>query len=206
MTIQATRAPKRQPVPHWLLPEPLLAFDPGPSMRQDRRGALVSRGPGAVVLEDRVDEAGNPDGRGNRPVVRGARRVFNTLPDLQERGTITKRMHDAAVRFMDDCSMASGGGLVANALAVRSGAGPSPGLPMGQIEAIGRVRDTWRVVGTDAYAVVWWAVFDGRTLAAFDGAVKKRKGTGAELLRGSLERLCDLHDRWDNERAERREK
>lgn len=166
--------------------EPNLSFDPGPSMRQRSDGTLISRGPGEVELIDVVDAKGAVTGR-------GARRR-NVLNDLRAHGVITKRQHDAAVRFLDDCSLASGGGLVANVLAMPSSPGPRSGLPEVQTAAITRVRQVFHLLGLNSGTVFWWVVFDDRRLTEYDEAHKIREGTAGVLFKAALTGLDELYN------------
>ena len=99
--------------------------DLGPSMAPARDGRMRNWGGAAEVLvEDRPD----PSITDRTQLVRGARRR-NVLDDLHSRGTISKRQYVAATRLLDDCSRASGGGLVANLFGARSdGAAGGAGL------------------------------------------------------------------------------
>lgn len=183
--------------------DPVLTWDGGPALRQTTEGRLVSpRGPGQVVLEDRPDISATPDTRGNLPTVRGARRRTN-LNDLISRGTITKRQHDAVIRFLDDCSLASGGGLVANMLGVPSSPSPRAGLPEAQVSAIVRVRQVFHLLGLNSGTVFWCVVFEDWTLTAYDQRFRHRKGTGAEWFRAACTALDEHYD--DNPRGRKDE-
>jgi hypothetical protein len=163
------------------LPDPKLSFDPGPSLRQQRDGTLEGHGPGRVELIDVLDTKGNVTGR-------GARRR-NVLNDLLARGVIAKRQHDAATRFLDDCSLASGGGLVANFLAMPSASGPRSGLAEVQTAAITRVRQIFHLLGLNNGTVFWWVVFDDKRLDDYDALHKIRKGTASTMFKLALTAL-----------------
>jgi hypothetical protein len=179
--------------------EPALSFDPGPSMRQRSDGTLVSHGPGKVELEYRPDIDRAPDSKANRPVVRGARRR-NVLTDLFAHGVISKCQHDAANRFLDDCSLASGGGLVANFLAMPTSPGPRSGLPETQTTAITRVRQAFHLLGLNSGTVFWWVVFNDRRLGEYDTAHKQREGTAARMFKDALTAL-DEHFNGKSDRG-----
>lgn len=161
--------------------EPTLSFDPGPSVRQRTDGTLISRGPGAVELIDVTDAKGTVTGR-------GARRK-NVLNDLLAHSVITKRQYDAADRFLGDCSLASGGGLVANVLAMPASPGPRSGLPEAQTAAITRVRQVFHLLGLNSGTVFWWVVFDDRRLGDYDAAHRQREGTASTMLKAALTAL-----------------
>ena len=161
--------------------EPSLSFDPGPSMRQRTDGTLISRGPGAVVLVDVKDDKGAVTGR-------GARRR-NVLDDLLAHSAINKRQHDAANRFLDDCSMANGGGMVANLMATPSGSGPRSGLPESQTAAIARVRQVVNLLGLNTGTVFYWVVFEDRRLCDYDQAHRIRQGTASKMFKAALDGL-----------------
>lgn len=191
-TMAARDRMSRKPNPQLL--DPALTWDGGPALRQTSDGRLVSpRGPGQVILEDRPDISATPDTKGNLPTVRGARRR-TSLNDLVSRGTITKRQHDAAIRFLDDCSMASGGGLVANWLNIPTSPSPRAGLPERQTDAIGRVRRVFHLLGLNSGTVFWCVVFDDWTLAAYDQRFRHRKGTAAEWFRGACTVLDEHYE------------
>lgn len=172
--------------------DPVLSFDPGPSMRQKPDGTLVSTGPGEVVLEDRTEP-----GKDTR--IRAARRA-NVLDDLHARSIITRRQYNAAIRFLDDCSLASGGGMVANLLAVRSPPGPRAGLPETQTDAITRVNQVIHLLGLNAGTVFCWVIFDDRRLGEYDAEKTQREGTAARMFRDALTALDEHYERTDDRR------
>jgi hypothetical protein len=174
--------------------DPRLSFDPGASLKQRRDGAFRNVGAAAVVLEDREDIDGTPDHRGNLPVIRGARRC-NVLNDLASRGVINKRQHNAANRFLDDCSLASGGGLVADLFAIRGGSSNSfHEALVDQVDAIGRVRRMFRLLDLDGGSVIWWVVFDDQRLGDYDTLHRMREGTASGLFRAALTALDDYYN------------
>lgn len=175
--------------------DPLLSFDPGPSLKQNRSGELINKGAAEVILEDRADQDREPDAHGRRPVVRGARRR-TALLDLYARGVISKRMHDAALRFLDDCSMASGGGLVANLMGV-AGGGRRDSLAPAQVDAIGRVRVVSHLLGLNTGTVFWRVVFEDRSLASCDAADHVREGMSCALLKEALWALYEHYNGKD---------
>jgi hypothetical protein len=184
-TLEPRRKAKRPPRSQQLI-EPALSFDPGPSMRQRSDGTLISRGPGAVQLIDVTDAKGNVVGR-------GARRR-NVLTDLFAHGVISKRQHDAANRFLDDCSLASGGGLVANFLAMPTSPGPRSGLPETQTMAITRVRQVFHLLGLNSGTVFWWVIFGDRRLGDYDAAHKVQNGTASRMFKDALTALDENYN------------
>ena len=167
---------------------PTLASDLGPSVMQRRDGTLVSRGPGAVDMEDRTDARGNVTGR-------GARRR-DVLRSLYSGGTLSKRMYDAAQAFIDDCSVASGGGLVANFLAISASAsGPRSGLPDAQIDALTRVNRIRNHLGFNDGTVFWRVLFQNRSLADCDAEDRFEHGSAARSLKVTLAALDIWYER-----------
>lgn len=161
-------------------------IDFGPSVTLDH-GIAVSSGAGVVDLEFRADPD-TPKGA----LVRGARRR-NVVGTLYARGSITKRHHDAVERFLDDCSLASGGGLVANLMnAGRSSPLPRAGLPEVQVAAAGRVREVVALLGLLRGSVMWWVVFECRGPGERDAQLRVREGTSSGLFREACEML-DSH-------------
>jgi len=147
-----------------------------------------------IILEDREDIERSADGRGNRPLTRGARR--NTrVGEMWRRGAINKRQHDAAIRFLDDLSFAtggSGGTLLGAGVRVTSGGGML--IAERQIDALERVRLISKRLRLHDNAVFWWVVIRDRSTAEFDRRFRKREGTGAEWLRESLTLLDALYN------------
>jgi len=167
---------------------PTLSSDLGPSVMQRKGdGTLVSRGPGAVDLEDRADAKGNITGR-------GARRR-DVLRSLHTGGTINKRMFDAAQQFIDDCSVASGGGLVANLLAIPMSSGPRSGWPDAQVDALTRVHKIRNHLGFNDGTVFWRVLFVNKSLADCDAEDKFEHGSSARSLKVALTALDIWYER-----------
>ena len=160
--------------------------DYGPSMQRTRTGRYVSAGAGDAVLEDRPD----PTVKDKRLLIRGARRRL-TLRDMAERGIITKRQHDAAVKFVDDLSLAAGpsrsmlGGLI-------SSPGERGGIATAQCDAIRRVHRVVHLLGLNRDTVFWWIVVDNGTLSGFENRFQIRHGTARRWLMDALDAL-DRH-------------
>lgn len=142
-----------------------------------------------MVVEDRPD----PDPSRRTPV-RGARRR-DALHDLKAQGAITKRQFDATWRFIDDCSLASGGGLTANWLASPSGNGPRAGLPEAQVAAITRVREVFHLLGLNTGTVFLRVILDDWALSRCDAVDRVRNGTSARLLCEAMDALDDHYHR-----------
>lgn len=152
-------------------------------------------GAGDVVVEDRPD----PLITDRHQTVSGARRR-SAIRDLWRRDVIVNRQHHAAMRFLDDCSRASGGGLVANLFAARGGQ-PRSALPHSQMVAIGNVRRIFHLLGLNDGTVLWRVLFQDWSLDRFDEANKVRHGTGARLLKAALTALADHYDEHDEKRG-----
>lgn len=179
-------ARRRSPIAPYLDP----VTDLGPSLRRGTDGRMHAWGGAAsVMVEDRPD----PDAARKTPV-RGARRR-DALRDLYNADTITKRHYDACMRFLDDCSLASGGGLVANWLASPSGNGPRAGLPETQVSAITRVREAFHILGLNNGVVFWRVVLDDWSLNQCDATDRVRKGTSIRLLREAMHALDEHYHR-----------
>lgn len=167
--------------------------DLGPSIRQRSDGRLVSRGPGAVTLEDRPDLDRAPDRSGNRPIVRGARR-WCVLNDLAAGERITKRQHDAANRFLDDLCTAVGGSTssIAGLLMGGVSGGEREHLSERQRRAIRAVSRVRLMLGLNADTVFWWVIIGNRPAADYETQHRLEHGLGLRWLRIALDAL-DLH-------------
>lgn len=147
-----------------------------------------------IILEDREDIERRPDAQGNRPLTRGARREMR-VSEMWRRGVITKRMHQAAIRFLDDLSFATGGsGGTLLGVSVRVTPGGGMLIAERQIDAIARVRWISSRLQLHDNAVFWWVIIRNRSTAEFDRKFRKREGTGAEWLRESLALLDELYN------------
>jgi hypothetical protein len=153
---------------------------------------MVYVGAPEIILEDREDIEREPDRRGNRPVVRGARRS-TTLGEMLVRGVITKRMHDAAVRFLDALSLATGGSGSCLGDGIRVAPGSRTAMPERQLHAITEVRRVMNHLGLNSDTVLWWVVIGNKSTAEFDRRFRIREGTGANWLRASLDQLDALY-------------
>jgi hypothetical protein len=153
---------------------------------------MVYVGAPEIILEDREDIAREPDRRGNRPVVRGARRS-TTLGEMLARGVITKPMHDAATRFLDALSLATGGSGSCLGDGIRVAPGSRTAMPERQLKAITDVRRVMNRLGLNSDTVFWWVVVGNKSPTEFDRRFRIREGTGANWLRASLDQLDTLY-------------
>jgi hypothetical protein len=160
--------------------------DFGPGLRLDRAGRLVAWG-GAALVE--VENRDDPDISSRRRIVRGARRS-DTLAQLEQRKVITKRMRDAAERFLDDCSIASGG-TASDTVGMPSGPATRAGLPERQVNAITRINRVRRLLGLNTGTVFWAIVFENICLRDFEVKHRMRNGTAQEMLQQALTALDD---------------
>jgi hypothetical protein len=158
--------------------------DFGPGLRLDRAGRLVSWG-GAALVE--VENRDDPDISSRRRIVRGARRS-DTLAQLEQRKVITKRMRDAAERFLDDCSIASGGA-ASYSVGMPRGSGVRAGLPERQVKAITRINQVRHLLGLNSRTVFWAVVFENVSLRDFEVSQRIRNGTAQEMLRAAMTAL-----------------
>ena len=169
------------------------ASDFGPCVRRGRDGRMTYMGAAEVILETREDIDRAADRNGNRPVVRGARR-YTTLRELLTRGVITKRHHDAATRFLDALSWATGGsGGSFLGEGIRVAPGSRTAMPERQLRAITEVRRVMVQMGLNTDTVFWWVIVGNKSTAEFDRRFRIRAGTGATWLRASLEQLDALY-------------
>lgn len=158
--------------------------DYGPSVKRGKDGRLQFFGAADVILEDRPD----PTITERKQLVRGARRS-TTLAEMFNRNVITKPMHDAAVRFLDDLSWATGGSGCGMGEGIRVAPGSRDAMPERQMNAIGRVRRVMTLLGLNSDTVLWWVVVSNRSCSAFDERFRLREGTAAHWLRASLQAL-----------------
>lgn len=145
-----------------------------------------------IILEIREDIDREPDRRGNRPVVRGARRS-TTLGEMLSRKVVTKRQHDAAVRFLDTLSLATGGSGSGLGDGIRVAPGARTAMPERQLNAITDVRRVMNRLGLNSDTVFWWVVVGNKSPTEFDKRFQIREGTGADWLRVSLDQLDALY-------------
>lgn len=145
-----------------------------------------------LIIETREDIDREPDRRGNRPVVRGARRS-TTLGEMLARRVITKRHHDAAVRFLDALSLATGGSGSCLGDGIRVAPGSRTAMPERQLNAITEVRRVMNRLGMNSDTVFWWCVVGNKSPTEFDKRFRIREGTGAGWLRASLDQLDALY-------------
>jgi hypothetical protein len=149
-------------------------------------------GAAEIILETREDIDKKPDYYGNRPVVRGARRS-TSLGDMLARRVINKRQHDAATRFLDALSLATGGSGGSTLDGVRTAPGARTAMPERQLNAITEVRRVMNRLGLHSDTVFWWVVVGNKTPTLFDREFRIREGTGADWLRASLDQLDGLY-------------
>ena len=161
-------------------------IDYGPSVRQATDGRLFSIGAGQVFLEDREDHTRDPDHSGKRPVVRGARRR-TALLDLYARGTLNQRDLRAALRFVDDLSLATGTSSRELVPSVASAA-PWQRIPhQAQLDAMQRVRRLSGVLGLPSDRVFFWVVLEDRSMRSYEEFHRLRHGTAVHGLKQALE-------------------
>jgi hypothetical protein len=171
--------------------EPVSDF--GPCVRRGKDGRMTYVGAAEVILENREDIDREPDRRGNRPIVRGARRK-TTLGEMLIRRVITKRQHDAAVRFLDALSWATGGsGGSSLGEGIRVAPGSRTAMPERQLRAIAEIRGIMVSCGIHTDTVLWWVVVANKTAAEFDRRFRLREGTGVDWLRRSLDQLDEIY-------------
>lgn len=166
--------------------------DYGPSITLGSDGRMHSAGPGAVDLEDRSADPANDRGKVRGPVVRGARRRM-ALRNLWLDDAITKPMFDAANRFLDDCSLASGGSS-ASFLSMAMHGGTRDGMPEAQARAIRRVTVVRLMLGLNRDTVFWWVVIDNRTPKEFAETHRLRHATAYGWLRAALTALDEHYN------------
>lgn len=185
--------------------EPIVDY--GPGITRDTRGRQVSGfavgvpdpkrpgkpkitiQPGAadVVLEDRPDPATT-----DRPLlIRGARRRL-TLRDMLARTQITKRQHDAAVKFVDDLCVAAGPSRIANLSGLVSTPGTRDGVLQTQADAIRSVYRVVHLLGLSRDTVFWWVVVDNGSLRGYEERYQVGHGKARLWLLDALDAL-DRH-------------
>jgi hypothetical protein len=169
-----------------------MTSDFGPCVLRGKDGTMTYVGAPEIILENREDIDRAPDRRGNRPVVRGARRS-TSLGQMLARKVVTKRQHDAAVRFLDALSLATGGSGSTLGDGIRVAPGARTAMPERQLNAITEVRRVMTHLGINSDTVLWWVVVGNKTPTAFDRQFRIREGTGADWLRASLEQLDALY-------------
>ena len=162
------------------------AVDLGPGIVRDSSGRLVATGAADAVVEHRPDPT-VPAGS----LIRGARRRM-TLRDMLERAQITKRQHDAAVRFLDDLSLASGPSRVGNLSGIRTAPGSRDGMSEAQLQAIRAVHSVVHLLGLNSDTVFWWVVIDNGSLRGYEDRYQRQHGTARRWLMEALGAL-DRH-------------
>lgn len=171
-----------------------LARDFGPCVIRGKDGRMKFTGAPEIILEDREDISMAANAQGNRPLTRGARRDTR-VSEMRRRGAITKRMYDAAIRFLDDLSFATGGsGGSFLGACVRVTPGARLLVTDRQMDTMARIRRISDQLQLSDNAVFWWVVIRNRSTADFDRTFHKREGTGAEWLRESLTLLDELYN------------
>jgi hypothetical protein len=163
--------------------------DYGPSLRLSRDGRMKSFGGAAEIAVGYRDDPSVTD---HRQIVRGARRR-DVLNDLEARHVITKRMRDAAERFLEDCSIACGSSGF-DELGMPSVSGPRSGLPERQVKAITRINVVRHLLGLNSGNVLWWVVFENNSVDAWEKRFRQRHGTGSDLLRRGLDALDEHYN------------
>jgi hypothetical protein len=181
-----------------------IVADLGPGITRDARGrpesgfavetiqagkpkTIIHPGAAAVTVENRPDPS-IPD---RNVLVRGARRRL-VLRDMLDHGTITKRHHDAATRFVDDLSMASGPSGVGNLSGVRTAPGSRDGMSPAQAAAIRAVQQVVHLLGLNRDTVFWWVVVDNGSLRGYEERYQRQHGTARRWLTEALAAL-DRH-------------
>lgn len=167
----------RKSRPRWTAPT-------GPARAPAAPPPDLGPSPHRVVVELRPDPQ-QPAAR-----VQGARRA-STILRLAASGSISPPMFRAALRFVDDLSLASGATRrSAIPLCRASGAATAPEPPMACVLALARVRAASDALkASNGHAVFWWVVVDDRTLAAFAARHHCRDDTASDLLRTALTAL-----------------
>jgi hypothetical protein len=175
--------------------------DFGPCVLRGEDGRMSYVGAAEIILETREDIDRTPDRRGNRPVVRGARRR-TSLGEMLTRKVITKRHHDAATRFLDALSLATGGGSGSPlGDGIRVAPGSRTAMPERQLNAITEVRWVMNHLGLNSDTVFWWVVVGNKSPTEFDCRFRIREGTGSDWLRASLDQLDALYHHGSSTRA-----
>ncbi len=134
-----------------------------------------------------IEYRNDPSVSDRRRVVRGARRR-DVMQDLLARKVITKRMADAAERFLTDCSIASGSS-AGDLIGMPTVLGTRSGLPERQVRAIARINAVRLQLGLNSGTVFWWVVFRNAPLDAYEARHHLRNGTASEMLRDALTAL-----------------
>ncbi len=160
------------------------AVDYGPTIQRHADGRTrMSAGAAAVEIEDRIYH--DPE-TGREISVRGARRR-DTLRELYNAGRVPKYLYDACERFLEDCSIASGGSGPCMEFGVRVPAGPRSTFPERQVLAISRVSTVCNRLGINSGTITWWVVFGNGGVREYEDRWRMRHGTGMPLLLGGLE-------------------
>lgn len=163
-------------------------IDLGPAFTRDGKGRPRAL-PGAadVELVERVD----PDHPQRAPVKAAQRR--DVLAAMVRGGSIAKALGDAASRFLDDLSLATGSSHAGFAGMPGSGVRRDT-MPDRQLRAIRRVYSIRSDLGLNDGTVFWWVVLDNQTVRAWEDRFRTRHGDGMRLLRAALEGLADWYD------------
>ncbi len=160
----------------------------------ERRGGRVivrdelAAGQGVALADvpdiDRTDK---------RATVRVAR-TWSVLDDLHANGDLTKRQFDAANRFLDDLSRATGGTSCSWALML-AGRGNYEGLSEMQRRAIRAVQRVRLMLGLNRDTVFWWVVLDNRTPSDFENEYRLgHHGIGLQWLRLALDAVDEHYN------------
>ena len=132
-----------------------------------------------------------PDPQQPAARVQGARRA-STILRLAASGSISPPMFRAALRFVDDLSLAAGATRrSAIPLCRASGAATAPEPPMACVLALARVRAAQRALWAagNGYNVFWRVVIEDRSLTAVAAHYHCRDDIASELLRTALTAL-----------------
>lgn len=166
-------------------------IDLGPGLVRDGKGRPRPWGGAAdVEVVDRID----PD-HPQRASVKGARRR-NAVAALLAAGSITKAHADAADRFLDDLSVATGSSYAGFVGMPGSGVRRDT-MPDRQLRAIRRVYAIRHDLGLNDGTVFWWVVLDNGGIRAWEDRFRERHGDGLVMLKAALTALAD----WYGDRA-----
>ena len=159
-------------------------------MRRPQRRVVVAEQPADVGASRDVVIEFRPDVDGNR-LVRGARRRL-VLRDMLRDGVVTKRQHDAAERFLDDLSVACGGGGTGNLGGVRATPGSREAVTPAQSAALRQVYRVVHLLGLNSATVFWWVVLSNGSLRGYEDRHQVRHGRAKVMLVAALDAL-DSH-------------
>lgn len=183
----AQKRHKRSSGPPPIVDGPITDYGPEVAHLQDGRLRVIG-GAARILIEDRVD----PTISDRQQLVRGARRA-TTLLELKNRGVITKFQADAAERFLDDLSLATGSSSCSD-LGTRVSSSTKVDMFQVALDAMTRVNQAMVIVRKQNNNVFFWTVFLDRGLREFDQRYRHRNGTGAGMLRDTLSALDALYE------------